>query len=78
MNFLSWLIANFSGRVESDFISFVFANKEKCNEQYMVTKLVVFWEYLTFKEIIMEMAILVIGIGAVALWFFYGKDGRKE
>ena len=44
----------------------------------MVTKLVVFWEYLTFKEIIMEMAILVIGIGVVALWFFYGKDGRKE
>ncbi|MEO6824757.1 MAG: hypothetical protein ABI167_08565 [Nitrosospira sp.] len=35
-------------------------------------------EHLTFEEIIMEMAILVIGIGAVAVWFFYGKDGRKE
>jgi hypothetical protein len=31
------------------------------------------------KEVIMEMAILVIGVGAVALWFFMTKDGgRKE
>jgi hypothetical protein len=30
------------------------------------------------KEVIMEMAILVIGLGAVAAWFFMSKDGRKE
>ena len=29
-------------------------------------------------RVIMEMAILVVGIGAVALWFFMSKDGRKE
>ncbi|GAB1720569.1 MAG: hypothetical protein NTAFB09_23000 [Nitrosospira sp.] len=31
-----------------------------------------------FKEKIMEMAILVVGIGAVVAWFFMSKDGRKE
>jgi hypothetical protein len=30
------------------------------------------------KEVIMEMAILVIGLGAVVAWFFMSKDGRKE
>jgi len=47
----------------------------------MIIKLVRFLnlEHLIFfKEKIMEMAILVVGIGAVVAWFFMSKDGRKE
>ena len=44
----------------------------------MIIKLVKFLNISFCKEVIMEMAILVIGIGAVAAWFFMTKDGRKE
>jgi hypothetical protein len=44
----------------------------------MIIKLVKFLNISFFKEVIMEMAILVVGIGAVVAWFFMSKDGRKE
>ena len=37
-------------------------------------KLVMFLNIQSLKEVIMEMAILVIGVGAAALWFFLTKD----
>jgi hypothetical protein len=48
-------------------------------QQYSVVKLSTLEPSQFLKEIIMEMAILVVGVGAVALWFFMTKDGgRKE
>ena len=36
------------------------------------------WASQSIKEVIMELTILVVGVAAVALWFFLSKDGRHE
>ncbi|SEL26973.1 hypothetical protein SAMN05216387_107137 [Nitrosovibrio tenuis] len=37
-----------------------------------------FLEHSLLTEVIMEMAILVIGVGAAALWFFLTKDKPSD
>lgn len=55
-------------------------NREKCTVVLSPdVKLSTLESSLFLKEVIMEMAILIVGVGAVALWFFMTKDGgRKE
>ena len=42
------------------------------------SEVVMFLNVYILKETIMEMGILVLGVGAIAVWFFMSKDGRKE
>ena len=43
----------------------------------MIRKLM-FLNIYTLKETIMELAILIVGVGAVAVWYFMPRGGRKE